>query len=192
MFHLCQDAVGDVDSNRSLQTQALAYRTAVPEDALLLSVLATQVFLDTYATKGINVALAREATTVYSEAELARRLDDPASEITLALNGHHVVGFLDLRHDTTSPVASVRGIEVFRLYIQAPFQGCGVGKHMLSLAEAKARARRYPHVWLTAWAANTRALDFYAAAGYQDLGATQYVFEGRAYENRVLAKSVGD
>jgi len=36
------------------------YRTAVQQDALCLSVLATQVFLDTYAIQGIRPAIARE------------------------------------------------------------------------------------------------------------------------------------
>lgn len=35
--------------------EAFAFRRATPDDALCLSVLATQVFLDTYATGGVSV-----------------------------------------------------------------------------------------------------------------------------------------
>ena len=43
-------------------------RPARPDDALCLSVLTMQVFLDTYATEGIRPSLAREVLTSYAAA----------------------------------------------------------------------------------------------------------------------------
>jgi ribosomal protein S18 acetylase RimI-like enzyme len=43
-------------------------------------------------------------------------------------------------------------------------------------------------VWLTAWVGNAAALRFYRAVGYDDVGTTHYVIEGKAYENRVFVK----
>lgn len=169
---------------------SFAYRTAVPDDALCLSVLATQVFLDTYATRGIGVDLARETTNVYSVGEFAKRLCDEGAEIIVVQSGEYLIGFADLSFNAVCPVPSVQGAEVLRLYVQAPFQRCGIGTHLMSLAEEKARARRCRHVWLTAWAGNERALKFYPSVGYRDVGSTQYVIEGKEYENRVFARSI--
>ena len=168
-------------------------RAARPADALCLSVLATQVFLDTYATGGVNLDLAREATGVYSAAAFSRRLDDAGVEITVVERGDCLVGFLDLCFKTGSPLPLPfsRGAEVVRLYVQAPFQARGIGRHLMGLAEARAVARQLDGVWLTAWAGNTRALAFYAALGYRDVGETPYIIEGQAYENRVFAKPLG-
>ena len=44
-------------------------RIATIDDSLCIGVLATQVFLDTYATQGIRPALAREALALYAIAQ---------------------------------------------------------------------------------------------------------------------------
>lgn len=166
----------------------LAYRPATPGDALSLSVLATQVFLDTYATNGVNDELASEAVSVYSPQVFERRLHDPRVSIFIASSADYVVGFADLAFDTQCPSPGVSGIEVFRLYVQRPFLRLGIGRALMSQAENLSSTRGLSNVWLTAWAGNRNALMFYKALGYQDVGATEYVIAGRGYENRILAK----
>lgn len=170
---------------------AFVYRRGRPADALILSVLATQVFLDTYATRGIDADLAAEVTRACGLSAFGARLADPQVEITLAQAGGGAVGFLDLSLRSPCPVEGVVGAEVLRLYVQAPFQRQGVGRALLARAEAQARALGAPSIWLTAWVGNARALLFYASVGYEDVGVTPYLIEGRAYENRVFAKSLG-
>lgn len=165
-----------------------ACHRATAADALTLSALATQVFLDTYATHGISPDLAREAATVYAPAVFAQRLRDASVELWLAMSGGHAVGFVDVAFATTCPVPGVGGAEVFRLYVQRPFLRQGVGRALLAQAEKIACGRGADNVWLTAWVGNERALAFYRAQGYRDVGATEYVIEGTGYENRVLCK----
>ena len=43
-------------------------------------------------------------------------------------------------------------------------------------------------LWLTAWVGNTRALAFYASQGYEELGSTDYRFQGESFENRLFAR----
>lgn len=168
----------------------ITFRSASADDALTLSVLATQVFLDTYATHGVDRDLASEVHTVYAPEVFAQRLRDPGVEITVAVRGPWLVGFLDLAFTTQCPLPSIQGLEVLRLYVQAPFQRAGVGRQLMALAERRARQAAQAHVWLTAWSGNTTALAFYPAMGYQDVGTTQYLIEGQAYENRVFAKRI--
>lgn len=165
-------------------------RRGNPGDALVLSVLATQVFLDTYATNGISANLACEATRVYSRAVFEARLADPQVEITVAETGGHTVGFLDLSWRSVCPVDGVVGAEVVRLYVQAPFQRQGLGRALLQAAEIRALELKAPSIWLTAWVGNAAALLFYARLGYQCVGMTPYVIEGKAYANQVLAKTM--
>lgn len=73
----------------------LVCRSATTDDALILSTLATQVFLDTYATRGISPELAREAATVYAPAVFAQRLQDASVDLWLATSGGDAVGFVD-------------------------------------------------------------------------------------------------
>ena len=169
-------------------TLPITFRPAAPEDARVLSVLAMQVFLDTYATDGIDAALAAEVSTVYTSEVFRGRLADPAVELHLAVQGAHAVGFVDIDHTSACPLAGIHGAEVFRLYVQRPFQGRGVGRALMALAGQSVRRRGGNAVWLTAWVGNARALAFYAALGWRDVGATTYMIDGTGYENRVLTK----
>jgi diamine N-acetyltransferase len=164
------------------------YRRGVAGDELCVGVLAMQVFLDTYATQGIRPDLAREALSVYGQDAFAERLRDPDVHLIVAENEGHVVAFIDLSLRSACPVPGIDGLEVLRLYVQAPFQRQGIGRALLALAEQHARERGDRHVWLTAWVGNAGALAFYPAAGYADVGVTEYVIEGQAYQNRVFAK----
>jgi GNAT superfamily N-acetyltransferase len=170
----------------------LVYRRGVPGDELCVSVLAMQVFLDTYATHGIRPDLAREALSVYGLDGFALRLRDPDVHIIVTETNGCVIAFIDLSLRSACPAPGIEGLEVLRLYVQAPFQRQGIGRALLKFAEQHARERGDRHVWLTAWVGNTGAIAFYPAAGYADVGATQYVIEGEAYENRVFAKRLGE
>jgi GNAT superfamily N-acetyltransferase len=166
------------------------YRTAVAADALCLSVLATQVFLDTYATQGIRPAIAREVRQYLSEEAFAEVLSHPRRAILLAEIEAHLVGFAQLTHDRAHEHLSTEApaAELNRLYVQRPFLGMGIGKELLASAEILARAEGAALLWLTAWTGNAHALRFYEAQGYQDVGASVYTFEGDRYETRVLLK----
>ncbi len=163
-------------------------RQATTGDALCLSVLATQVFLDTYATNGISVGLAKEALSVYTEDAFRARLGRKDVEIVVAERDECLIAFADMTSSTECPAPGVGGIEVSRLYVQAPFHGQGIGRELMAAAERRAREQGKSHVWLTAWSGNHRALAFYKRLKYQDAGVTEYIIEGKAYENRVLVK----
>lgn len=202
---------------------AVTLRPATPADALCLGVLATQVFLDTYATQGISADLALEALQGYSPAFFAQRLAQP--EVTLWLAEHavtpggepvagpagadpappqpHVLAFVELQAGSPCPVqGAAQDLELVRLYVQQPFQGLGLGRRLLRLAEAQAPAQTQARtqtqmqtqahppgparLWLTAWDGNHRARAFYSRCGWADVGATRHVIQGRAYGNRVF------
>jgi diamine N-acetyltransferase len=172
-------------------------RAATPDDALCLGVLATQVFLDTYATGGIRPTLAREVLSQFSTAQMQGQIARPDSHWWVAeidVDGEpHLVGFVQLTWGTTQAlVQAQRPSEVDRLYVQEPFTGLGLGHVLLRAAEQTALALGGDVVWLSPWVHNHRALAFYARQGYRDLGATWYRFEAEAHENRVLAKDLND
>jgi len=170
----------------------LAMRRAEVADALCLGVLATQVFLDTYATEGIRRDLAREAINGYSPEAFARLLSEANREFHLAEEAGALVGFVEIAFGRPCPVEAGRpASEVARLYVQQPFQRRGVGAALLRHAEGLAAVAQSRTLWLASWVGNARALAFYGAMGYKDIGRTDHVIEGQAYENRVFAKPLG-
>jgi diamine N-acetyltransferase len=169
----------------------LHVRAAVPEDALCLSVLAMQVFLDTYATRGIRAPLAREVLSSYSQAVFGEAIADAGHRVIVAEHQAHLVGFAQLTLGATHDLAPLgEQAELLRLYVQEPFTGVKVGTALLAQAERQAAEAGASVLWLTPWAHNQRALAFYARRGYQDHGLTWFTFEGESHENRMLAKAV--
>lgn len=158
-------------------------------DELCLSVLAIQVFLDTYATHGIRPAIAREALSTYTEAGFLAAISDPATRIVLAELTGHLVGFAQITVGAAHELAPIgRQSELLRLYVQEPFTGHRIGTRLLQASEQLVSGDGASVLWLTPWVHNARALNFYARRGYQDYGLTYFTFEGETHENRLYAK----
>ncbi|MEP6505858.1 MAG: GNAT family N-acetyltransferase, partial [Betaproteobacteria bacterium] len=117
----------------------ILYRPATPDDALCLGVLATQVFLDTYAPHGIRPAIAREALAHCSVAEYERLLADAGVTILVAERDGHLVGFSQVDDGVGHAlVREAAASELRRLYVQEPSTGRGVGRDLLRHAEKAA------------------------------------------------------
>jgi GNAT superfamily N-acetyltransferase len=173
--------------------EAFAIRPATAADALTLHALATQVFLDTYATEGIRPALAREVAQHFSTSAWLAQMARPEARILVVEHADHLVAFAQVSLGERHPlVGDAAAAELGRLYVQAPFQRRGVGRLLLGRAEALARSEGSTTLWLTAWVGNARALAFYRGQPYRELGSTVYEFEGERFENRLFARSLGE
>ena len=164
-------------------------RYGKPDDATTIAALATQVFLDTYATQGVRNDLAREAFSEYSAEAFRRRLGKEGRVFVLAERQGHLVGFVEFMPSANSaPVSGAVGAEVVRLYVQPRAKRQGIGTMLLRCAEGEASSRRLHHAWLTAWEGNDPALNFYAKSGYVDVGTSRHAIDGHTYINRVLVR----
>jgi GNAT superfamily N-acetyltransferase len=169
----------------------ILFRPAVPADALCLGVLATQVYLDTYATHGIRPAVARDVLANCSVEACAAALADARVTLIVAEIDQHLVGFAQLAHDVPQALlVDTAAAELRRLYVQERFTARGIGRDLLRHAEKAAASRGADALWLTAWTGNLRALDFYARRGYEDIGGTVYSFEGEDHPYRLFAKHI--
>lgn len=167
------------------------YRVGTVDDVASVSVAATHVFLDTYATGGLRPNLAREALSVYSPKAFFARLNDQAMTFVLAERGDHLLGFAEVMRERPCPCTPVSfNAELVRLYLLPVAQGQGLGRSLLRRAEEVLSSEGAAGLWLTAWSGNHRALDFYPAVGYEKIGLREYIIEGEAYENQVFAKAL--
>ncbi len=169
----------------------ISYRTAIPEDALCLGVLGTQIFLDTYAKQGIRPSVAREVLEHFSVEAISDLLSSPSTAFLVAEQDGHLIALAQLTHGSTHELVPFEpAMEVKRLYVQEHFTGKGVGQTLLRHAEALAAARGARALWLTAWVGNPRALAFYERQGYRDVGGSTYVYENDVYETRVFVREL--
>lgn len=180
--------INNVDEQPVKQLE-ITLRKATPDDALCISVLGMQVFLDTYAPEGIRVSLAKEVLDNFSRSRVAETMAEPGCTFIVMESNHHMIGFAQLHaHAAHELVPVPNAAELHRLYIQEKFTGRGLGRSLLAQAEKTAITDGASALWLTAWIGNARALGFYAAQGYEEAGSTLYTFQGEEYENRLFLK----
>ncbi len=158
------------------------FRSATRDDAQCISVLAAQVFVDTYAKHGIREAIARHVTEELSVSAMAALIANSDHRFIVAEIANHLVGFvqLKLRAENTA-LGALSAVEVVHLYVLERFASNGVGTSLLTRAEALAAAQGAQHTWLTVWVGNTRALAFYPRRGYTELGPTDLRLSGREH-----------
>lgn len=167
----------------------LSSRIATLADADCISALATQVFLDTYATEGIRPLLVREVNAQLSVVAISDLISHSKTSFILVERAAHLIAFAQMTYGATHErVAAKNAVELDRLYVQERFTAQGIGKALLSHVESIAASRGASALWLTAWVHNLLALRFYASQGYVDAGTTMYRFENEQHENRVFVK----
>ncbi|MCR8721793.1 GNAT family N-acetyltransferase [Pseudomonas syringae] len=169
----------------------ITLRDASSADAICLSALGMQVFLDTYATQGIRESIAREALDAFSPQAFAHLLAEPATLIIVAESQGHLIGFAQLALRTDHPMLGIpTAAELQRLYVQERFTGRGAGRLLLEAAEQRAASGHATLLWANVWVGNPRALGFYPRQGYEVKGSPRYVFQGETHENCLFAKAI--
>jgi diamine N-acetyltransferase len=168
--------------------QRVQIRRATHADAMALSVLATAIFVRTYASQGVSPSIAREVNAELSATVFGDRLDDPAAITWVIERDGAMLGFLELKLSVNGLFAAGTA-EIARLYVWPT--RCGWGRKLLDHADTCARALGFIALGLTAWAYNQNALDFYAHVGFQDIGEAIYRFENDEHPNRVLVRPIG-
>ncbi len=164
----------------------LDIRSGRSEDANRLAVLATQVWLHTYATSGITADIAEYVLNEVTPEKYRALLNDPTRQAFVAENGESLVGLAVVKFGAPCPAGNASSAELQTLYVQEHFLGCGAGKSLLRAAEAEAKLRSNGVLWLTVNAKNARAIAFYAHQGYARVGTTYFALGEGRHENHVL------
>ena len=169
-----------------MSSEPVTVRSGRLADAKLLAVLATQVWLHTYATEGITDPIAEYVLSEFTPGKFLARLSEPAVHVLVAEHDQGLVGLAVVGYGAQCPASNRLTCELEMLYVQDHFTGRGVGKSLLQAAEAKAREGSNAALWLTVNARNTSAIAFYAHQGYSKVGTAYFVLGEGRHENHVL------
>ena len=156
------------------------------EDTETLSALAIQVWLRTYATKGVSSVIASYVLSEFAPERFAALLSESSSGVFVAEHGKNLLGYAVVSASAACPIPSVSGAELATLYVQEPFLGKGVGALLLKHVELWAMERMRAPIWLKTNSQNSRAIAFYAKHGYTKVGITFFELGNAKHENVVL------
>jgi diamine N-acetyltransferase len=156
------------------------------EDTEILSALAIQVWLHTYATQGVSSVIATYVLSEYSPARFAALLAESSSALFVAEHDRNLLGYAVVKASADCSIPSASGAELATLYVQEPFLGKGVGALLLERVESWAMERMRAPIWLKTNSQNRRAISFYEKHGYTKVGITFFELGNEKYENVVL------
>lgn len=161
-------------------------RPGKASDTNAIAVLATQVWLHTYATTGITFDIAEYVLSELTPHKYQGILQDLSSQLLVAEHGGNLVGFAVVKVGTPCPNGAASATELQTLYVQAHFLGGGIGKSLLRAAETWARQQSNEALWLMVNAQNARAFAFYQHLGYTKVGTTYFALGEGRYQNHLL------
>ncbi|SMC20311.1 Acetyltransferase (GNAT) domain-containing protein [Andreprevotia lacus DSM 23236] len=167
----------------------LTLRAARASDATMLSALACQVWLHTYASSGISPAIAAYLHDTFAAPRFIERLADPQQLLTVAMQEDHLLGYAQLHTASPCRAAPDLPVELQTLYILKHASGRGIGRQLLLLASTQAGQHSATPLWLSVNAANARAITFYQRNGLQQIGEYDFLLGGQHYPNLLLAGS---
>lgn len=168
-----------------------AIRKADVEDAGILSVLAIEVWLDTYAMEGVSLPYAAHLLDEYSPQAFSEALRDESIHIFVYTDGNFVKGYLKLTTELTALDVQYGTVEVATLYVRRHHKRQGIGRELLRKAMKVAADAEHRSMYLTVHHANRDALVFYETHGFRQAGDFLFEFEGIQVPNIVLATDLG-
>ncbi|WP_332781619.1 GNAT family N-acetyltransferase [Sphingomonas sp. PB2P19] len=167
-------------------------RRATADDAFALSLVASAVFLETYASVLDGADLVAHCRKHNTSETFAAWVTDPATIVTLAEiePGHAPVGYSVLTKPEFPFEIRPTDIELRRIYILQQVQGVGLGAALMAQAFADATAIGHDRLLLGVWEHNHRAHVFYERQGFELIGTRQFAVGATTHEDPVYARSV--
>ena len=150
----------------------LRVRPASAGDAVILSQFMRRTFQDQYARDNTADNLQRYLHQSYSPSIQLKEIESGRHPVLLGEVDGVLAAFAQLRLGGPRPpcVEQSRCIELWRFYVDRPWQGRGVSWNLMSQVKREAGERGAPALWLGVWERNPRAIAFYRKNGFGQIG----------------------
>lgn len=166
---------------------SLQLRRAKPADAPSLAQFAARIFAETFGPDNRPEDIAAHLAKSFGPAEQHRELADP-HYVTLVMDGPDgIAAYAQVRRATPPRcVSSHAPVELYRFYVDRPWQGYGIAQRLMDAVHAAASELGGQSIWLCVWERNARAIAFYTKSGYRDVGGATFVLGTDRQNDRVL------
>jgi len=165
-------------------------REAQCEDALNIKYLKTQVWLHTYATKGICSEYTEYLYDDFSLNRCTKLIQDKNRCCLVAEKEGFLLGYCEINLDHPQPHNQESHAEMTVLYVSEHFHGQGIGKALILAAEKKLKTLGHSAYWLACFIENQHAIDFYNHRGFIPQGSTFFSMNDNKYENIIFHKEI--
>lgn len=169
----------------------LRVRRGGASDAQRLAEFAARTFTETFAAANRPEDMAAYLPTAYGATLQAQELDNP-DIITLIVDaGDRLAAYAQVRRGV--PPECVNGpapVELWRFYVDRPFQGQGLARALMAAAHRAAAELGGQTLWLGVWERNERAIAFYAKAGFRTVGSHDFWVGADRQNDKIMVTEV--
>ncbi len=166
-------------------------RLASAQDNRLLAELGARTFRDTFGPDNTPEDMAAYSSAAFSPRQQATELADPGTVFLIAEAGGATVGYARMKQGPAPKcIAGALPIEIVRLYAVTAWIGRGVGAALMRGCLVQAQQRGRDVIWLDVWERNTRAIAFYRAWGFVEVGTQPFVLGSDIQHDLLLARVV--
>jgi ribosomal protein S18 acetylase RimI-like enzyme len=149
--------------------------TAADVDAL--TEFGARTFYESFGADNTAEDMVKHLSSAWHPDLQRREILDESIDTLLARDTHGALaGFAQVR-DKIAPegVATTRPVELWRFYVDKPWQGRGLARALMGAVFERARARGGRELWLGVWERNERARAFYRKCGFEKMGQKIFV-----------------
>lgn len=169
----------------------ITVRQGTPADAERLARFAARAFEEAFGAENDPADMALYLSGTYGFAQQSRELADPGMATLLAEADRTLAGFAQLRGgDAPGVVAGPGPLELWRFYVDRPWQGRGVARALMDAVVAEARRRGAGVLWLGVWERNARAQAFYRKCGFEDVGTQPFMLGTDRQTDRIMSRTL--
>ena len=172
-------------------TTAPTIRRGTEADADAVSSFGRRAFSDTFAADNQPEDLATYLASAFSPDVQRRELQNPATTCLMMERHGVLIAYAMLCDDKASPhVTADHPMELVRFYVDKSAHGTGVAQSLMSACVDTAASRGAGTLFLGVWERNTRAIRFYNAQGFAEVGRQTFAMGDDVQQDLVLARPV--
>jgi ribosomal protein S18 acetylase RimI-like enzyme len=166
-------------------------RRGVRDDAAPLAAFAAKIFTETFGPDNRPQDVAAYVASAYGPSQQAGELENPTVVTLVAEAGPQVAGYAQVRrHTAPECVTGDDPVELWRFYVDRPWQGSGLAQELMAAVHRAAHELGGRTIWLGVGELNPRAIAFYAKCGFRDVGSHPFLLGEDRQMDRVMVIDV--
>ena len=166
-------------------------RRAQLSDAPALAAFAARVFAESFGADNRPQDIAAHLAKSFAPEKQHRELADPDYVTLLVVGPEGIEGYAQVRRAVPPRcVTTPAPVELYRFYVDRPWQGQGVAQRLMAAVHAAAIGLGGRSIWLGVWERNPRAIAFYSKCGYRDAGGATFLLGADEQADRVMVALV--
>ncbi|NIM95835.1 MAG: GNAT family N-acetyltransferase [Anaerolineales bacterium] len=157
------------------ESDNLKIRRGKLEDASALAKFGARTFLETYGADNTVEDIESYIVTNYGDEKQRDELRSSDIITILAQDREALVGYAQIRRaEAPDSVKGPSPVELWRIYVDRPWHGRGIGKLLVDAVHEAANELGGRTIWLSVWEQNERAIAFYRKCGFKEVGTKDF------------------